>query len=122
MIVRRKSVNDKYIVGTYLWAMEQLKNGKRMHRRHWALDRVIVFGEKPVYRPTKFDRSHHDWEIVSDEVILPPDVPTMVIVPEVVEEVEDTSSVWISYLVVIMMVCAVVAIALYVNSHHVRLY
>lgn len=68
-----KKSNDIYIVGTYTWAMAQLKLGKKMRRVGWSQSNaVLVLDTKADYHPTREDKKRLDWVVVKSEEPLPP--------------------------------------------------
>jgi hypothetical protein len=117
MMTKRRTKNDVYIVGTYLWAMAQLKKGERMHRRGWAKGRVLVFGEKPIYHPTIIDKKNMDWEVIN---VIPAEAEVLAVEPVVVESAltDQEGYTWIGYAAIILLIIVIVGGSLYINGHY----
>lgn len=108
--LKGKRANDVYIVGTFAWAMKQLKNGMPIRRRGWIEGASWVLGNK-LFRPTALDKRSIDWEVVV--------LPTPIDLPDVYsEEPEEGASPFIALLALIMFVVLMVGAALYAHGSY----
>lgn len=108
----RAKSNDVYIVGSYHWAMDQLRNSTTpMHRRGWEVGRFVSPGT--VWTPTAADKRSLDWQ---SYIALAVDMPDAYAYADTSDDKESSS--WVSYLAIILIIIFVVGGALYANGSY----
>lgn len=112
MIAKRRNLraNDKYIVGTFAWAMDQAKSGRDMHRRTWPTSKHYTSGDAMKF--TAEDKKALDWQAYI-AVPLPVDQPD---VYPIDDASDPDSNGWFGWCLVILGVAAIIAGTLYING------
>lgn len=119
MVTRKKRVSSKandsiYIVGSYAWAMDQLRNSNTpMHRRGWEDGRSVSPGT--VWKPTATDKHSLDWQSYIAVPALAVDHPDAYV--DTSDDKPETSS-WVSYGAILLFIVVVVGAALYANGSY----
>jgi hypothetical protein len=83
LIKKKAKPNPFKFVGSYGWAMVQLKAGKRVRREKWP---ALVLGPADVFGPIPEDKKARDWEIVAE---VPPTAVVIKVQPTLVEPVDE---------------------------------